>query len=98
TRSLKSVQFGAQSIDLSAVEQLVDTGQTRALADALNYARERYMDGKCLSEILDLVDEDLESNGLDVLSSRVNGDYVRFRRFELAAALNRLRTLRLCSG
>jgi len=94
TRGLKTVQFGNQTIDLSAVEQLVDWSQTRALADALYYAREHYMDGRrTLREILDLVMDDIEKKGLDVLSQRPIGDYCFFRKLELAAALNRLRTL-----
>lgn len=47
----------------------------------------------CLSEILDRVGQDVRKSGLDVLSNRVAGEYAEFRRFELAAALNRLRGL-----
>jgi len=94
TRDLKTVQFGTEEIDLSAVEQLVDAGQTRALADALVFARERYIDReRSVAEILDQVMQDVRDSGLDVLSRRVAGEYAAFRRFELAAALNRLRTL-----
>jgi hypothetical protein len=38
---------------------------------------------------------DIELQGLDILSNLPEGDLVLFRRFELAAALNRLRTLKL---
>jgi hypothetical protein len=38
---------------------------------------------------------DIESHGLDILSNLPEGDLVLFRRFELAAALNRLRTLKV---
>jgi len=94
TRDLVTIEFGRETIVLSAVEQLVDRGQTRAIADALYYAHERYMrDSVSVSEMLDQVMSDIEREGLDVLSSRKAGDYVRFRRFELAAALNRIRTL-----
>jgi hypothetical protein len=44
---------------------------------------------------LDAVDSMLEEGGLDALDSRRVGDLAQFRRFELAAALNRLRTLRV---
>ena len=37
--------------------------------------------------------EDFDENGLDVLDRRLVGNLARFRRFELAAAINRLRTL-----
>lgn len=94
TRGLRTVQFGEETIDLSAVAQLVDDSQTRALADALVYAREQYMDGqRSLAEVLRLVLRDIARDGLDVLNNRKPGFYAEFRRFELGAALNRLRTL-----
>lgn len=93
---LDSIAFGSQVIDLSAVEQLVDPGQTRALADALYHACRLYMGpDTSIPEVLDKVQADVEEKGLDVLSQRLAGDYVAFRRFELAAALNRLRTLQI---
>ncbi|MCB8989273.1 MAG: ABC-ATPase domain-containing protein [Ardenticatenaceae bacterium] len=98
TRGLRTVQFGTETIDLSAVTQLVDDSQTRALAAALVYAQERYMDGKRpLADILALVMDDIAQQGLDVLSPYPLGDLAAFRRFELGAALNRLRTLQTSS-
>lgn len=96
TRGLRTVLFGEETIDLSAVEQLVDASQTRALSAALLYAREHYVDGKrSLREILDRVMEDIAEHGLDVLDRRQVGDHALFRPFELAAALNRLRSLQI---
>ena len=90
------LRFGEESIDLSAVAQLVDAGQTRAIAEAILRGRERYIDGRrCLAEILDRLMADVAAGGLDALSCRPSGDLAGFRRFELAAALNRLRTLRV---
>jgi hypothetical protein len=40
---------------------------------------------------------DIDRAGLDVLDRRPAGDLARFRRYELAAALNRLRTLRVAA-
>ncbi len=95
-RGVKTILFGRHEIDLSAVEQLVDPSQLNAIGQALYYAREKYMDGRrTLREILDAVERDIQHHGLDVIDSRPMGDYAYFRRFELAAALNRLRTLRI---
>ncbi len=95
TRDLQTVQFGTETIDLSAVEQIVHRAQTRAISAALDHARRRYIDGnRTLSEILDLTMSDIEQEGLDVLDRRRSGDFARFRRHELAAAFNRLRALR----
>jgi predicted ABC-class ATPase len=94
TYGLQTIAFGTHQIDLGAVEQLVDASQTRALAAALLYARENYMDGKrTLSEILDAVMEDIAAHGLDILNDRLVSDQAQFRCVELAAALNRLRSL-----
>lgn len=96
SRGLRTVLFGAETIDLAAVEQLVDSSQTRALSAALLYARENYVDGqRSLRKILDLVMRDIAARGLDVLDQRLVGDHALFRPQELAAALNRLRSLQV---
>jgi len=88
------VSFGTEEIDLAAVEQLVDKDQLRAIAAAIVYAKKQYLDGKrTLAEILDLVLADINENGFDVLTPSPQHDLAYFRRFELAAALNRLRAL-----
>jgi|GEM_PF-3345097 len=95
-RGLRALAFGRSEIDLAAVEQLVDDGQVRALGHALNYARDRCMDHQeTLAQILDRVMADLGASGLDILTPWPVGDLAHFRRFELAAALNRLRGLRV---
>lgn len=95
-RDVDEVVFGTEEIDLSAVEQIVETGQLRAIAKAIVYAKEQYINGRrTLPEILNGVMTDIESQGLDILSNFPEGDLVLFRRFELAAALNRLRTLKV---
>lgn len=91
---IRSLQFGAEEIALSAVEQLADNSQLNAIGDALLYAR-KYMDGRPLVEALDQVMADIEKDSLDVLSRRKEGHYAVFRKLELAAALNRLRSLRV---
>ena len=96
TRGMHTVLFGEETIDLSAVEQLVDPSQTRAISAALLYAREEYLDGKrSLREIVDRIMADINTSGLDVLDRRKIGNHALFRPFELAAALNRLRSLQL---
>ncbi|MEG4407592.1 ABC-ATPase domain-containing protein [Microcoleus sp. MON2_D5] len=93
-RDVDELAFGTEDIDLGAVEQIVDSGQLRAIAAAMVYAKQQYMDGKrTLSEIIDLVMADIEAQGMDILSPFPEGDFAMFRRFELAAAINRLRSL-----
>ncbi|MEG4581773.1 ABC-ATPase domain-containing protein [Microcoleus sp. MON1_C5] len=93
-RDADELAFGTEEIDLGAVEQIVDSGQLRAIAAAMVYAKQQYMDGKrTLSEIIDLVMADIDAQGMDILSPFPEGDFAMFRRFELAAAINRLRSL-----
>ncbi|MGD2179899.1 ABC-ATPase domain-containing protein [Lusitaniella coriacea] len=97
-RDRDEVSFGREEIDLAAVEQIVEAGQLRAIAAALVYAKGKYMDGKCtIPEILDRAIADIEEEGFDILSDFPQGNFAQFRRFELAAALNRLRSLRVKS-
>lgn len=93
---LQTIAFGVETIDLGAVEQLVDRSQTRAIADAMLYARRNYTDGRrSMSQVIRLVMEDIDSRGFDVLSPFPVGEYAAFRQYELAAAFNRLRSLRV---
>ena len=95
-RSPRAIEFGEEAIDLAYVVQIVARTQLRGIARALLLAREHYLDGRrSLSEVLDAVLECISEEGLDVLDARRPGDLAEFRRFELAAALNRLRTLEL---
>lgn len=96
---VRAMQFGRETIDLSAVAQLVHADQTRAIGLALAYAVERgYLDGqRTLRQALEAVLQDVARQGLEVLSPTRYpvGDLAAFRLAELAAALNRLRTLQV---
>jgi predicted ABC-class ATPase len=97
-RALRAVLFGTEEIDVSAVAQLIDEGQVRAIGQALNLARERFMDDqRDAAAVVEAVMQEIVQKGLDALDRRQTGDYVAFRPYELAAALNRLRTLRVQS-
>jgi predicted ABC-class ATPase len=87
--------FGRRTIDLSAVEQIVDQSQTRAIGDALLYLRDNFMrrSGEDLPAMLDGLDRTLNESGLDALMRAKLGDRARPRRYEVAAALCRLRGL-----
>ncbi len=95
SKGLLSIVFGTHDIDLGSVEQLVHVSQTRALGDAIHYATRYMKNGKTLKEVIDLVMSDLIEKGLDVLNSERYGDYAGFRGYELAEAINRLRTVKV---
>ena len=95
-RDVDEVVFGTEEIDLAGVEQIIEKGQLRAIVQAIVYAKRQYINGQyTLPEILNRVLADIESKGLDILTNFPEGNLVGFRRFELAAALNRLRTLKV---
>jgi len=94
-RGTDELGFGSFSIDLGAVEQLVEPAQTRAIADALIWLARHAPDGEIgLAAALDQLQEALNEGGLDALGGR-SGALALPRRFEVAAALNRLRSLRI---
>lgn len=98
-RGRQVIQLGEETIDLAAISQVVDESQTRAIAAALGYAWQRYMDNRrSLREIIEAVMDDVATNGLDVLDRRLVGDLASFRKFELGAALNRLQGLAVRKG
>ena len=97
-RSVKTraIEFGTREIDVSLLFQLADPAQCRMIGDALLRCARGLCDGKrSVPEVLDRIDAEIERNGLDAIVEQGFGDRARARRFEIAAALNRLRGLRL---
>ncbi len=100
-KGLDLILYGRDPIELRFVEQLVDRSQTRAIGYAIHLATRRFMDGKTsLSDVLDRLDRFLDTDGLDSLDpfrrgERHPGAFARPRRYEIAAAINRLRTVRM---
>jgi predicted ABC-class ATPase len=83
--------YGRMKVDLNDVEQLLETGQTKAIGLAIEYAR-KYMDGKTtLKEVVDRVTSDIREQGFDLLDPKFTGDLAAFRGLEFAATLNRMR-------
>lgn len=87
--------LGKENIDLNQVEQLVDEDQLRAIALGIIHAKKKYINYSApLGVILDLVIKDIQSQeGLDILSEFSQGNLAEFRKLELAAAINRIRSL-----
>lgn len=85
------LNFGANIIDLTDVEQLMELSQTKALGFAIEYAKKYMNKETTLRDVIERVGEDIELNGLDVISDTLSGYFAKFRAFELAFAINRLR-------
>ncbi|UCC71167.1 MAG: ABC-ATPase domain-containing protein [Gemmatimonadota bacterium] len=90
------VLFGVEELELGALEQLVEEAQVRAIAQAMVHGAGRWLDGRrTVREALEGLMEEIRHEGLDAIDARQPGDYAQFRVHELAAALGRLRTLRV---
>ncbi|MDE2795790.1 MAG: ABC-ATPase domain-containing protein [Gemmatimonadota bacterium] len=94
-RSRHTVDFGRERIELAGVRQIVSYAQTRAIALALHLARGFMGEGRAVEDVLEAVAEALEGRGLDVLDSGRTGDLAQPRIQDVAAAMGRLRSLRL---
>ncbi|MGB3491407.1 MAG: ABC-ATPase domain-containing protein [Elainellaceae cyanobacterium] len=96
-RDTDELRFGGEDIDLTAVEQLVDVAQLHAIGGAIARLQESYLDyGHTLRDVIERIIRDIEGEGLDRLTRYPQGDMAMFRSFELAAAINRLRSLEIC--
>ena len=95
-RDLDKIQLGKEDIDLSAIDQLVETSQLKAIAYAMVYAQANYFTAKQpLSPTLDLLIAEIESKGFDILTHSPQPDLAHFRAIDLAMVINRLRTLQV---
>ncbi|MFW5875661.1 MAG: ABC-ATPase domain-containing protein [Myxococcota bacterium] len=91
-RGLRELQFGDETIDLSALEQLVADSQARAIGVLLRELR-RSGDGQPLRQAVEAVITRARTRGLRTLDPAP--ELALPRAHELAAAVNRLRSLRV---
>lgn len=95
SHATRGIDFGQEEIDLSLVAQLVDPAQARLVGDLLLELGRGGCDGRrSLPEVLDRFEARLAEGGIEGVAETGFGDRASVRRFELAAALNRLRSLR----
>jgi predicted ABC-class ATPase len=98
-KGLHHIQYGTEIIDLSYAEQLVDPSQTRAIAYMIKWlARHQFNGHKTLRQAIEHLYQQVEKNGLDTISpfkGEHPGDLAMPRPFELAQAINRMRSLQI---
>jgi len=96
TRGMRTVLYGSAVIDLSCLEQLVDTSQTRAIGLMTHYYSEHYLEKtRTMREGLTRVMEDVREKGFDILLPYPAGNLAMPRIYEVAGAINRMRTLKI---
>lgn len=93
-----SILYGKELIDISDLEQLVDTSQTQCLAAMINYYQSHLLNEQdTLSQAADKLYTVIQDQGLDVISSFEGhpGNLALPRKQEFCAALNRYRGLKV---
>lgn len=89
------LRYGEEELDLRAVDQIFDESQTRAAGYAMELAS-RESTARPTGELLDALETRLDEAGLESLTADGRaglhpGRLARPRRYEIAAAMNRLR-------
>jgi predicted ABC-class ATPase len=95
-KGLETVVYGEQFIDLFFLEQLVETGQARAIGRIIHFYATKYLeDSACLKEGLEMAMAEIEEKGMDILMPYKVGNLTKPRLLEVAGAANRLRSLKI---
>jgi len=90
--------YGKNTIDLRYSDQLVDPSQTGAIGYAIFYATQKIMnDILTIKNVVDEIEKLFNENSLDLLDpyyqkEKHPGNFSRPRKYEIAAAINRIRT------
>jgi len=95
-KGMRTILYGPATIDLSYLEQLVDPSQTRTIGLMIHYYSEHYLEKtQNLREGLTKLMEDVQEKGFDILLPYKVGNLAMPRIYELAGAINRMRTLKI---
>jgi predicted ABC-class ATPase len=95
-KSTRTILYGPTTIDLSYLEQLVDPSQTRTIGLMIHYYSEHYLEKtQNLREGLTKLMEDVQEKGFDILLPYKVGNLAMPRIYELAGAINRMRTFKI---
>ena len=95
-KGVRTILYGSTTIDLSDLEQLVDPSQIRCIGSVIHYYSERHLEGTGnLKEGLTKVMEEINEKGFDILLPYKVGNLAMPRVYEVAGAINRMRTLRI---
>lgn len=98
-KGLSTVELGRENVDLTYLEQLAEGGQTEAIARIIGkFARSK--DPASAREVAESALADIEKNCLDSLGNFKGhpGEMSQPRPQEVAAAINRIRSLKATTG
>ncbi|WP_404451599.1 ABC-ATPase domain-containing protein [Virgibacillus necropolis] len=99
-KGLTTILMGKTEITFPQTEQLVDSSQTRMIAEIIMYLDKtnELKKQQTLNMLLEKINDQIQHKGLASFTAHSDqhpGDLARPRPFEIAAVLNRMRTLRV---
>ena len=95
----RAIEFGREEIDVSLLYQIVDPAQCRMIGDVLLWLTRGLCDGRRdLPAVMAELDARMRAGGVEELAEPGFGDRAQVRRFEIASAINRLRSLRVATS
>ena len=99
-RDERRVRYGDDDLDLVGVEQILSSDHAWSVARAMAFLHTGIAGSTEMPALLDLLEDRLDAEGVDVLSGgrHPEGGLIRPRRHEVAAAINRLRGLKVEVG
>jgi predicted ABC-class ATPase len=98
-RGLRAIELGRERVDLSYLEQLAEVGQTEAIARVIGrFSAEG--ENRGIKDVVDEVLASISESGLDALGNFKGhpGELSLPRAQEVAAAINRIRSLEVQTG
>ena len=98
-KGLTKILMGRHEINFSQTEQLVDASQTRMIAEIILHLNKNELKKyKTIQRLVQKIEEQMNEKGLASFTAHPHqhpGDIARPRTFEIAAVLNRMRTLKV---
>ena len=94
----KKLEYGMDLIDITNIDQLKEAPQTLAIGlmiFEMHKMLHREIRGVSLVELVDILMEKVERQGLDILDNQYRGTISQPRKYELIAAINRMRSLKI---
>ncbi|MGG6293237.1 ABC-ATPase domain-containing protein [Leptolyngbya sp. AN02str] len=97
-RDVDELLLGHETIDLSALEQLVEVNQVRAIGAAIAQLQPQFDGVRSLMTLVEALMQQLTANGFETLDARPSGQFAQFRVVDLAMVINRWRSLSIRSS
>ncbi|BDU50957.1 ABC-ATPase domain-containing protein [Haliovirga abyssi] len=91
SRDLDEIIIGTEEVDLRYLEQLVEKGQVEFIGNVIKYIINKNSGKLLLKDILQKIEEEINSQNITKFLKYESGNMVFARRFEIGATINRIR-------